>query len=72
MGSLPDPIGTLRLPARVHVGFGARAQLVDLVALHGSRVLAVVDPFLVGTPVLAEVLDGLTAAGLAVLRVITG
>ena len=66
MGSLPDPIGTLRLPARVHVGFGARAQLVDLVALHGSRVLAVVDPFLVGTPVLAEVLDGLTAAGLAV------
>jgi len=70
VGSLPEagtqPVGTLRLPARVHVGYGARAQLTEVVALHGSRVLAVVDPFLVGTPVLTEVVDGLTAAGLAV------
>ena len=70
MGSLPDllsrHIGTLRLPARVHVGYGARAQLPEVVALHGRRVLAVVDPFLVGTPVLTEVVDGLAAAGIAV------
>ncbi|WP_369138620.1 iron-containing alcohol dehydrogenase [Modestobacter versicolor] len=67
---MPDapalPIGTLRLPARVHVGYGARAQLPGIVARHGRRVLAVVDPFLVGTPVLAEVVDQLTAAGLDV------
>jgi alcohol dehydrogenase class IV len=63
--SLPE-IGTLRLPARVHVGYGARAQLPEIVALHGRRVLAVVDPFLVGTPVLTEVVDGLTAAGVEV------
>ena len=36
--------------ARVHVGYGARAQLPRLVAEHGTRVLAVVDPFLAGTP----------------------
>jgi alcohol dehydrogenase len=66
VGSLPEVIGTLRLPARVHVGWGARAQLTEVVALHGRRVLAVVDPFLVGTPVLTQVVDGLTAAGLDV------
>lgn len=66
MGSLPEPIGTLRLPARVHVGYGARAQLAEVVAVHGRRVLAVVDPFLVGTPVLTEVVGSLTAAGLEV------
>ena len=66
MGSLPEQIGTLRLPARVHFGFGARAQLPEVVAVHGRRVLAVVDPFLVGTPVLTRVVDSLTAAGLEV------
>jgi alcohol dehydrogenase class IV len=60
------PIGTLRLPARVHFGYGARGQLPEVVAVHGRRVLAVVDPFLVGTPVLTEVVDSLTAAGLEV------
>jgi len=68
--SLPEQpelqVGTLRLPARVHFGFGARAQLAQVVAVHGRRVLAVVDPFLVGTPVLTEVVDALTAVGLAV------
>ncbi|MFQ1002703.1 iron-containing alcohol dehydrogenase [Modestobacter sp. SSW1-42] len=59
-------IGTLRLPARVHFGYGARAQLPEVVAVHGRRVLAVVDPFLVGTSVLTEVVDSLTAAGLQV------
>lgn len=69
MGSLPDslsPVGTLRLPARVHVGYGARHQLPEVLALHGRRVLAVVDPFLLGTPVLTETVDRLTAVGLEV------
>ncbi|OMQ14292.1 hypothetical protein A7K94_0217645 [Modestobacter sp. VKM Ac-2676] len=65
MGSLRD-IGTLRLPARVHLGWGARAQLPEVVAVHGRRVLAVVDPFLAGTELLASIVDGLTAAGLRV------
>ncbi|PZA22900.1 alcohol dehydrogenase [Modestobacter versicolor] len=59
-------IGTLRLPARVHVGWGARAQLPEVVGLHGRRALAVVDPFLVGTPVLTETVEALTAAGIEV------
>ncbi len=60
------PVGTLRLPARVHYGYGSRARLPELVALHGRRVLAVVDPFLAGTPVLAETVEALAAAGCAV------
>lgn len=63
---MPDSIGTLRLPARVHLGVGARAQLAEIAAAHGRRVLAVVDPFLVGTPVLDEIVASLTAAGLEV------
>lgn len=39
--------GTLRLPGRLHFGFGVRAQLPRIV--EGQRVLAVVDPFLIGT-----------------------
>ena len=58
--------GTLRLPARVHFGYGTRAQLPELLALHGTRVLAVVDPFLTGTPIFAEVLESLRGAGLTV------
>jgi alcohol dehydrogenase class IV len=42
-----DANGTLRLPGRLHFGFGVRAQLPALVG--GRRVLAVVDPFLKGT-----------------------
>jgi len=49
--------GTLRLPGRVHFGFGVRAQLPALVA--GRRVLAVVDPFLKGTPFYAETVGAL-------------
>jgi len=58
--------GTLRLPARVHFGYGTRAQLPELLALHGTRVLAVVDPFLTGTEIFGEVLASLRAAGLEV------
>jgi alcohol dehydrogenase len=51
--------GTLRLPARIHFGYGARAQLSEVLRLHGNRVLAIVDPFLIGTPILAETVAGL-------------
>lgn len=59
-------IGTLRLPSRVHFGYGARAQLPELLALHGNRVLAIVDPFLVGTDMLTDTLAALAEAGLDV------
>lgn len=58
--------GTLRLPPRIHVGYGSRAQIPGLVALHGRRVLAVVDPYLPGTPLLDETLAALADAGLVV------
>jgi alcohol dehydrogenase len=63
---LPDQIGTVRLPARVHFGYGARGQIGELAALHGSRVLVVVDPFLERTPLFAAIADALGAAGLEV------
>lgn len=59
-------VGTLRLPARVHFGYGARLQLPEIVAAHGRRVLAVVDPFLLTTPHFTDILNALTAAGLIV------
>jgi alcohol dehydrogenase class IV len=58
--------GTLRMPARVHFGYGTRAQLPELLALHGTRVLAIVDPFLTGTDIFREVLASLDRAGLEV------
>ena len=59
--------GTLRMPARVHFGYGTRAQLPQLLALHGTRVLAIVDPFLTGTPIFRELLAEIEAARLEVL-----
>ncbi|WP_051798575.1 iron-containing alcohol dehydrogenase [Catenuloplanes japonicus] len=59
-------VGTLRLPARIHVGYGTRAQLPVIAAIHGRRVLAVVDPFLTGTPFYTELIGGMTDAGLDV------
>ncbi|WP_035866083.1 iron-containing alcohol dehydrogenase [Cryptosporangium arvum] len=59
-------IGTLRLPARVHFGYDAREQLPEIVRVHGRRVLAVVDPFLTGTPFLASAVGGLEAVGVEV------
>lgn len=56
--------GTLRLPSRIHFGYGARAQLPELLALHGTRVLAVADPFLAGTPLFQEVAEQIRGAGL--------
>ncbi|BDZ45494.1 iron-containing alcohol dehydrogenase [Naasia aerilata] len=64
---MTQPItGTLRLPARVHFGYGSREQLPELLALHGVRVLAIVDPFLLKTAILDRVLAGIEAAGLLV------
>lgn len=58
--------GTLRLPARIHFGYGARAQIAELLALHGPRVLAVVDPFLTGTQLLRDIVAELADAGLKI------
>lgn len=58
MVSLPE-WGTLRLPARVHFGYGSRSLVGDVARRHGERVLAIVDPFLLGTPLHDELLDGL-------------
>lgn len=57
------PTGTLRLPGRIHFGYGVRAQLPELLLAHGKRVLAVVDPFLVDTGLVIDVLRGLKDAG---------
>lgn len=59
-------VGTLRLPPRVHFGYGARAQLPEVVRVHGRRVLAVVDPFIAQGPFFDDTIGGLTAAGLEV------
>src|SRR6185312_12181225 len=50
----------------IHFGFGSRAQLPELLAAHGTRVLAIVDPFLTGTPLFTETRAALEAAGLEV------
>ncbi|BDO42723.1 iron-containing alcohol dehydrogenase [Cellulomonas sp. NTE-D12] len=59
-------VGTLRLPARIHVGEGSRAQLPTLLAGYGRRALALVDPYVAGTPLFAELLGALRGAGLEV------
>lgn len=58
-----EPIGTLRLPDRVHVGDGTRAQLPEVVAVHGRRVFAIVDPFLSRSTVLEDMLSALRLSG---------
>lgn len=55
------------MPARLHFGYGTRAQLPSLLALHGRRVLAIVDPFLTGNDLFREVLASLEQEGLEVL-----
>lgn len=59
-------VGTLRLPARVHFGYGAREQLPEIAAVHGRRVLAVIDPSIESTPYVTGVVAALTTAGLTV------
>ncbi|MCS7475849.1 iron-containing alcohol dehydrogenase [Umezawaea endophytica] len=55
--------GTLRLPTRVHFGYGTREQLSEVLRLSGHRVLAVVDPFLIGSTIFDEVLTRLREDG---------
>ncbi|MFI7447327.1 iron-containing alcohol dehydrogenase [Nonomuraea sp. NPDC049714] len=55
--------GTLRLPPRVHFGYGSRAQLSEVLRLHGRWVLAIVDPFLIETPIFRETITRLEADG---------
>jgi alcohol dehydrogenase class IV len=50
----------------VHFGYGSRAQLPEVVRVHGRRVLAVVDPFLTGTRFFDETVGALTTAGFEV------
>mgnify|MGYP002623597432 CR=1 FL=1 len=58
--------GTLRLPTRVHFGYGSRAQLGEVLRLGGRRVLAVADPFLTETPIFTETVARLRDDGLDV------
>jgi alcohol dehydrogenase len=58
--------GTLRLPPRIHFGFGVRAQLPRILAEHGRRVFAVVDPFLAGSPEFTALVDELRMHDLTV------
>jgi alcohol dehydrogenase len=55
--------GTLRLPTRVHFGYGTREQLGEVLRLSGRRVLAIVDPFLVGSAIFDEVVARLREDG---------
>jgi alcohol dehydrogenase len=55
--------GTLRLPPRIHVGEGARAQLPLLLAEFGPRVFAIVDPFVATTPAFAGIRHAIEAQG---------
>ena len=64
--TLPGTLGTLRLPARIHVGYGVRAQIPAALAEHGRRVLAVVDPFLANSPEFTQLVASLGEAGLEV------
>jgi len=58
--------GTLRLPSRIHFGYGVRRQLRTILAEHGRRVFAVVDPFLAGSPEFVRLHDELIADGFTV------
>ncbi|WP_158277729.1 iron-containing alcohol dehydrogenase [Pseudosporangium ferrugineum] len=62
---MPD-VGTLRLPGRIHFGYGSRAQLAEAVLVHGRKVFAVVDPFLVHSRFYGDILAGLRDAGIEV------
>lgn len=59
----PASTGTLRLPGRIHFGYGTRAQLGEVLGLGGRRVLAIIDPFLLGTALFTEVTAALENDG---------
>jgi alcohol dehydrogenase len=62
--------GTLRLPSRIHFGYGVRARIPELLGEHGRRVLALVDPALAASPLVREILSAVRASG-AALDVVT-
>jgi alcohol dehydrogenase len=64
--TLTPSVGTLRLPDRIHIGYGVRAQIPTVLAEHGRRVLAVVDPFLATSPEFLRLVASLGDAGLEV------
>lgn len=55
--------GTLRMPRGVHFGAGASAQVPRLLAEHGSRAFAVVDPFLASTDAFVTLARAVEAEG---------
>jgi alcohol dehydrogenase class IV len=61
-----DGFGLLRGPREVVLGVGQRRVLPTVVQGLGSRALVVTDPRLAAAPGLRELVDGLTAAGVAV------
>jgi alcohol dehydrogenase class IV len=58
--------GLLRGPREVLLGVGQRRVLPAVVQGLGRRALVVTDPYLAAGPGLAELVDGLTASGVAV------
>lgn len=56
--------GTLRLPPRIHFGYGARAHLPRLLRRFGTGILAVVDPFIAQSSLFLRLLETLHAGGL--------
>jgi alcohol dehydrogenase len=62
----PGGFGLLRSPREIVLGVGQRRVLPAVVRGLGHRVLVVTDPHLAAGAGLRELVDGLTAAGLAV------
>jgi alcohol dehydrogenase class IV len=60
-----ERVFTFRMP-QVTMGLGVRRQLPALISNYGRRVCVVSDPGVVGQPLVAEVIEGLRAAGLDV------
>lgn len=55
--------GMLRLPREVRFGWGVRRAVPAIAAGIGPRIAFVVDPFLLGTPTLASLVDEATSLG---------
>jgi alcohol dehydrogenase class IV len=64
--TLPPLFALLRGPREILLGAGQRAAVPDIVRRHGGRVAVVTDPRLGADPALAELVDGLRGAGVAV------
>lgn len=58
--------GLLRAPDHIHFGPGSRRSAAGMAARYGTRAAAIVDPYFLGTPAFAEILDDLRGIGMAV------